>query len=1082
MRNVKYTWIGLLLLALSSFASAAPLNLSSAPLSVSSNALPNIMLLVDNSGSMNALIEESGYTGPSSDVNQWQSIIRYQGDYYWSNIDLIQGYLTVGAVYGLNVTGQNCDNNNGWKTFRRISTNTIKCVRLPTGVGDDGQNAINGNTRYASGYITYLLNTYAGSSGSFYIDLTGIGLPTDYRMNVARTVAKQIIEQTNNDGVQSVRFGLSSFEAQSRGSIINAECGAPNSELTSAIDSLNASTSTPLAESLYEITRYFRGMRHFYTNTGQTYSSPIQYRCQQNFAIIITDGFPTYDSEFPSNQTEEPFLSDGDLPDWDGLSPGTNYNQYPSFPQFSDGWDTNGQNIGAEGSTLYLDDIAKFANDIDFFDGNSNDLDGKSFDDAGFAQQNLNTYVVGFATNNTMLQDASDYGDGEYYQATNADQLLTALNQAVRSIISRAAGAGSAASSSGSIQEGTLIYQTRFNSGDWSGQLLAFDVGEDGSLESDADLDNLGAKWEASELIPDASDRRIYSRKPTYNGGGVLTGYQGVDFTYTNFSDVTSLIEDYFDYIRGENVDGFRERASKLGDIVNSTPKYVGAPDSDYDDTDYASFVSDHQDRDPMIYVGANDGMLHAFDAETGVEEFAFIPNVEGFANKFVSYADESYNHTYFVDGTPTVLDAKVDGDWKTVLVGGLNYGGKSIYALDVTNPTTVNASELFMWEFSHDDLGFTFSQPLIVKMNDGKWYVVFGSGYNPDNSDGDGRIFIVDIDDGSLVATLSTDTGINEDPTGQGRPNGIAKIAPVDLNNDGMVDYIYTGDLFGNLWKFKLTSSNKNNWDLAYKLFSACADNSCTSDNVQAITTQPVVKVHSSGRGAMVYFGTGKYLETTDNNGADGGVQTIYGIWDLGGTVSGRDQLTEQTIDFEGDVTYTNDTESNTYTMRVVSNNEMADSSYGWYLDLVSPTYGEQGERLITDMVLRRGYLYFYTSIPEADTCNPSGDSWFFILDAESGASPSKSQFKMDECEGPSCEVECSGNDCPANPSVCKNNCSNDDSSGGASKPVILPNRYSQTEDDCGDAEVYSGSSTSSMTVDCGAGLGRQSWRQYFQ
>jgi type IV pilus assembly protein PilY1 len=231
-----------------------------------------------------------------------------------------------------------------------------------------------------------------------------------------------------------------------------------------------------------------------------------------------------------------------------------------------------------------------------------------------------------------------------------------------------------------------------------------------------------------------------------------------------------------------------------------------------------------------------------------------------------------------------------------------------------------------------------------------------------------------------------------------------------------------------------------------------------------------------------MVYFGTGKYLETTDNNGADGGVQTIYGIWDLGGTISGRDQLTEQTIDFEGDVTYTNDTESNTYTMRVVSNNEMADSSYGWYLDLVSPTYGEQGERLITDMVLRRGYLYFYTSIPEADTCNPSGDSWFFILDAESGASPSKSQFKMDECEGPSCEVECSGNDCPANPSVCKNNCSNDGSSGGASKPVILPNRYSQTEDDCGDAEVYSGSSTSSMTVDCGAGLGRQSWRQYFQ
>jgi type IV pilus assembly protein PilY1 len=1086
MRNLKYTWIGFLLLVLGSFASAAPLNLSSAPLSVSSNALPNIMLLLDNSGSMNALIEEDGYPGPDNNVQQWEAVAWNGNNLYWDPIDKVRDYTRLTSIYGVSTGNVSCSNNNGWRTFKRVGSSVHYCVRLPLGQSDDGSNAIGNGSLYANGYLTYLLNTYV-TGGPQVIDLTAasFGLPKNYRMNVAKAVAKQLIEQTNQSGIQTARIGLSSFRSNSEGAVINAECGTANADLYSAIDNLSASTATPLGEALYEITRYYRGMSSYYGSGN--YTSPLQYRCQKNFAIVITDGFPTLDNNFPNNDPHDP---DHSLPDWDDLHPNTNASDYPDFPEFSDGFDPTSTSGSLEGTSLYLDDIAKFANDIDFKSGNETDDDGKSYDDAGFVQQNMNTYVVGFAVDNTMLKNAAHYGTGQYFQANNAEQLLEALGNAVQDIISRSAGAGSAASSSGSIQEGTLIYQTRFNSGDWSGQLLAFDVAEDGSLDADEDAADLGAKWDAAEKLTSASQRKIYTRVKNTEEPEGSYDYSGVSFEFENIpNEFYSLTEQQVDYIRGESVEGARNRSSLLGDIVNSTPKYVGPPDASHDDDDYATFLYEHRNRDAMIYVGANDGMLHAFNAADGNEEFAFIPSLESFDDKFDDFMDTSYSHTYFVDGSPTVLDAKVNGSWKTVLVGGLNYGGKSIYALDVTTPTASSA-DMFMWEFSHDDLGFTFSQPLIVKMNDGEWYVVFGSGYNPDNEDGDGRIFVVDIHDGSLVATLTTETGAAEDPKGQSRPNGIAKIAPVDLNNDGMVDYIYTGDLFGNVWKFKTTSSNKTQWDLDYKLYSSCSDDACAADDIQPITTQPIVKVHSSGKGVMVYFGTGKYLEVTDNNGANGGVQSIYGIHDIGvaptsgnqPAVSGRSELTEQTIDFEGGVTYSNDTESTTYTMRVISNNEASATSRGWYLDLISPVYGSQGERLITDMVLRRGYLYFYTSIPEADTCNPTGDSWLFVLNAETGTSPTSEQFKMDECQGTSCEVECSGNDCPANPSVCKNNCSNDDGGGGASKPVILPNRYSQTEDDCGDAELYSGSSTSSVTVDCGAGLGRQSWRQYFQ
>lgn len=1061
-------------LLVSSFSYASQLGLATSPLTISTNALPNIMLLIDNSGSMNAIIESDAYSlvGPDSSATQWQ----HAAGNSWSDIGLISGYVSYSSMS----TG-GCSNS--YQRFRQKNNHSVtRCLKLPIALNSDGSD--HDGTRYSGGYLTYLLNNTANNT-----NLTG-SIPRSYRMNDAREVAKELISLTNTGGVQKVRFGLSSFYEDSAhdfsGASIDTECGASNAVLESQINSYIADTATPLAEALYEITRYFRGLSPYYRN-GSAYTSPIQYRCQQNFTIVITDGFPTDDSSFPNNDPADP---DDKLPNWDGITTDpenpevTLASQYPDFPKYSDGWAALNSNeansTSNEAATLFLDDIALFAQEIDMKpDGSELDNDGKSYNDAQFPVQNMNTYTVGFGIDIQMLKDAAEYGTGDFYLASNRDQLLTALTAAVDAIIARSGSAASAAASSGSVQEGTKIYQARFNSGDWTGQLLAFEFDEDGNLDTSNTAVAEGALWDAGASIPGWDQRKIFTNK---DQAGIK--FRWDQFTDEEkaayFSDEQSLLQ----YIRGnQNFDQYRPRTHLLGDIVNSTPKFVGPPDSDYTESlesgSYAAFKTTYANRDPLVYVGANDGMLHAFNAESGVEHLAFIPgavlpNLERLSNP-------EYSHQYYVDGTPTIRDAFVGGEWRTILVGGLNLGGKSIYALDITDPSqfsegAANAQRLFKWEFTDDSLGFSYSQPLIVKLQDGNWYAVFGSGYNPSHVDGDGKIFIVNLDTGALVQTLTTETGIEEDPSVLQRPNGIAKVAPVDLNNDNVVDYIYAGDLFGNLWKFDLTSSNPSSWGLDYKLYEACSG-ACAegvNNNHQSITTQPVVGSHSSGKGVMVYFGTGKYLETTDNNGASGGVQSVYGIWDTGVAVSGRSLLQEQEIVTEDVYTFTDDNDTETTSddttvekaYRITSSIPLDVGDKGWFMDLVPPS-GEEGERQITDIVLRRGVLYFNTSIPEADTCNPTGQSWLMAVNAVNGNSTSRSTFDYNndgvyDDEDKVSDAVASGikSDSNAAPVIL----------AGDNQDVIIGNDSCDGADSCTEG------------VNKGSGLGRQSWRQIFQ
>jgi type IV pilus assembly protein PilY1 len=617
-------------------------------------------------------------------------------------------------------------------------------------------------------------------------------------------------------------------------------------------------------------------------------------------------------------------------------------------------------------------------------------------------------------------------GDGNpdnYFLVTNALNLGQQLASAFDEILSRTGSASSASVNSGSISSDTRLYQAKFNSGDWSGQLLSFRVNTDGSLATPAE-------WEASAEIPAHLSRKII----TVNSNGTT----GVPFRWANL-DATrrgqlgaapnAVRQQRLNWLRGDitredqeisdnSTPQFRNRPKTptrnvLGDIVSSAPMFVGKPPFLYPDifpggteTPYSTFVATHDASAPdprphMVYAGANDGMLHAFDAETGEETLAFIPG-QVFPNLH-HLTTPTYSHRYYVDGPPTMGDAFFGGAWHTVLVGGLNKGGKSVYALDITDPSTFtegNADNIFLWEFTDSatpaDMGFTYSRPAIVRLQNGKWAAVFGNGYNSTN--GKAVLYIVDIANGSIIRKINTNVG-----TGGG--NGLSTPALVDMNGDSIVDLAYAGDLAGNLWKFSLAGNNPLAWDVAYKsgttnlpLFTARD----AANNPQPITSRPEVGRGPNGAGTIVLFGTGRYLGVPDKTPTQ--TQTFYGIRDphtmLSGTdrIGDRGDLTSQQIIHEGTETFTTDDGSTvSASIRVTTNHVV--SNRGWYLDLLQPPNPPgtfQGEMQVSDSILRNGRIIFTTVIPDPDPCTVGGTSWLMELDAISGSRLTVSPFDL--------------------------------------------------------------------------------------
>jgi type IV pilus assembly protein PilY1 len=427
----------------------------------------------------------------------------------------------------------------------------------------------------------------------------------------------------------------------------------------------------------------------------------------------------------------------------------------------------------------------------------------------------------------------------------------------------------------------------------------------------------------------------------------------------------------------GTGATNFRRRnVSKLGDIVNSSPVYVRGPRRNLADPSYQAFKTAYAGRTEMIYVGSNDGMLHGFNASNGEEVMAYVPSPV--YNRLSGLTAQGFQHKYLVDGSPVVSDIKFGAGWRTLLVGGLSAGGRGLFAIDVTDPTRFSEGspgDTVLWEFTSTndaDLGLTYSQPTIIRLNNGDPGVIVGNGYNNTGS-GRAKLFILHAETGAVIRKIDTGVGT------VANPNGLSTPAVIDIDGNGTADYAYAGDLRGNIWKFDLTSSAAGSWNRAYggPFFSA-AD---SLGNAQPITSAVEVTRHPSG-GLMVLFGTGQYIQTADV--ASTSVQSLYGVRDNGAAVAGRANLQQQTVTEVAAV--------GASLYRAVTKNPVDyTTKKGWYLDL--PT---AGERVVVDPILRNGRFIAATTVPNADPCAAGGSSWLMEIDYLSGGRFDKAAFDV--------------------------------------------------------------------------------------
>ena len=682
----------------------------------------------------------------------------------------------------------------------------------------------------------------------------------------------------------------------------------------------------------------------------------------------------------------------------------------------------------------------------------------------------------------TEWDSDSDGTPDNYFMVTNALTLKDQMEDAFDEVLARSGAATTVAVSSGSIRTDTLLYQALFNTNKWTGSVRAIDFSP-GS--------NFAINWELSEKLRSKlalsgghdSNREVITMNDAGTGvpfrfpadyssptASEMSSGQVSDLLSGISSDQQNYGVDLVNFLRGDGTEekgvtgatrSFRDRGDSadrnvLGDIVHSDPLHVVAPNFFYPDvwpitldgnpaTSYenaaAQKYSDYRTlmktRQPVLYVGANDGMLHAINAykngggvtDGGEELLAYVPNI--LFDKLPDLADQNYSHQYYVDGKTAYADVFFNSttQWHTALVGTLHGGGQGVFALDISDPKGIasgsgysrfdegSASKIALWEFTDAedaDLGFTFGKPTIARLANGKWAAIFGNGY--DNTEADGNVsttgnsavYIVDIETGALIKKFDTEIGILDDPTGLGQPNGMSEPIVTDTNRDFIADYIYAGDLFGNMWKIDISSVNAANWGFAFTqagnpapLYKA---KSSAGDSLP-ITQAPVIVNHPKYgyRGDnLVFFGTGKYIENTDNVRLGEPTQSFFGIWDDGTNGKTRSSLLTQTIT---EVTATNLSRS---VNRLVSDNKIywddvtnstgtiTQSKHGgWLIDLVDSSTApldNKGERSISKAVFQNSRLIFTTYSPTDDPCKDGGSGWVMIVDAEDGSGPDSS------------------------------------------------------------------------------------------
>jgi len=846
---------------------------------------------------------------------------------------------------------------------------------------------------------------------------------------------------------------------------------------------VSAHNSTPLRTALNNVGRYYDADDGYSGNISTTapWYTDASGECQQAFAIVMTDGYynggnpgvPNNDGD--GDQTSDPI----NHPDW---------------------IDNDGDQLYADSTGETLADVAMKYYKNDLWDSKPNRVPTNFSDSASY--QHMVTYSVSFGVfgdldpdlydldnANLALRDYPDWqppntdprriddmwhasvnGRGLYLNAANPEELVSSLLEIMLNLTSRI-GAGASLSINGEeLYAGTTMFQASYSTDGWHGDVFAYSVNP---TTGEVIIGEGNAIWTAATMLGRGSDwndvswdtgREIATFDPVA-GSGIKFRWADLTDTQKEFlSDhpkTGAIVENdqvvgeaRLEYLRGNNAQeaqngstfpyGFRDRFSKLGDIVHSSPLYEGYDTNNDGIDDYG-----------MLYVGANDGMLHAVDAATGAEKFAYVPNLVFEDLNGLTLPEPDFRHRYFVDLTPFIKNIGTAAVPVKLLVGGLGKGGKGYYCLDVTNANTISESDLswVKWEYpkqgsladEKDNMGYSFSRASIAKSYDPNhpWVVIFGNGYGSTN--GSSVLYILDASTGDLVRMI--DTGAS------GNGNGLSTAVPVDINGDYRADYVYAGDLKGNMWKFDLRDSDPSHWGSAFgtddidldgvinlieggtpkPLFRALGREKDGVDGVnshtytdtitwsQPITTQPVIIRHCTHTkpGYLVLFGTGRYLAEIDADNTE--YQTIYGIWDYGDEVgdylgefvrkgaSGEDEfsnpiqassatLLQQLEQWWGPNPYNinqnlrvlTDYQPDWETFAVT---ERPKADAGWYFDLPL-----NKERIVRDPVYRNGILIIISSRPENDPCSAGGSSIIHEMDACTGGRLDTPQFDINE------------------------------------------------------------------------------------
>lgn len=629
--------------------------------------------------------------------------------------------------------------------------------------------------------------------------------------------------------------------------------------------------------------------------------------------------------------------------------------------------------------------------------------------------------------------DSNNDGDPDnFFRVSDPSLMVETLGNVFSAISEQSATATAVSVSGASTRADSYIYESSFHAGQWYGELTSRAIDSSGKLANNTEWN---VNTQLSQSIANDS-RTILTYKPSTKTGIAFQWPTNANAPTASELDIeqiealsndpiTNIIDnrgsERIQHLRGDTIADFRTREKPLGDIINSTAQLVGPPTYYYSDNwgagepetanPYSSFGSTYANRDRVVYVGANDGMLHAFNAGKNVngkwtagdgsELFAYVPSAV--YEDLSELTSEAYSHKFYVDASPTIGDALIGGNWRTILVGGLGRGGQGIYALDVTDVGSVsetNADATVLWEFSDrddPDLGYTFTSPLIVRMHNGKWAAVFGNGYNALEADGHvsttgrGYIYIVDLETGVLISKLASNAGT------AANPNGINAPTAVDLDNDNIVDIIYAGDLLGRLTKYDVSSKNPANWSRIGDQMFSTLDRADNFDSGSPITTKIAVGSHPTGEGLMVYMASGKYLEPSDQINTNA-LNRIYALWDDDPFNASdlenhfnSNRLLEQSITLETSVSLDTDgdgIDDETAEIRRSSQHEIDwDTQYGWYMNL--EYLNPQGEQVIAAPLLREGRVIFSTHIPQGDECTPDQSGWLMVLDAASGAMP---------------------------------------------------------------------------------------------